>query len=99
MNNEQAQTEIIISEFLGHFSPANSILMETIIRQGLVPIKSVRNYNMVIHIKKFMIDKNFSYAKSVHLVARKYRITPRRVRVIYAGNLKYNLINGKKTGG
>ena len=99
MNKEQEQTEIIISEFLGHFSELDSKLMETIIRQGLVPIKSVRNYNMVVHIKKFMIDKNYSYAKSVHIVAKKYHITPRRVRVIYAGNIKYNLIDKKKTDG
>jgi len=100
MTKEQIQErEVIIAEFLGHFSESDSKLMETIIRQGLMPIKSVRNYNMVIHIKKFMIEKNYSYAKSVHLIAKKYDITPRRVRVIYAGNMKYNLIYRAKKNG
>lgn len=95
MNSELTVNDIenIITEFKGHFSDNNKPLMESIIRNGLVPIKSARNYNMVIQIKDLLFNKNFSYSKSVRKVAKKYGITERRVRKIYSTNMKYKLID------
>lgn len=79
-----------LEKFISYFdSNQAQQIMNFAIKQGLIKKLTVRNYCLVMDLKELQFVKNYSYAKSIQSVAKKYSITTRRVSVIYKKNMHF----------
>lgn len=78
-----------LEKFISYFEPKQAQVMNFAIKQGLIKKLTVRNYCLVMDLKELQFVKNYSYAKSIQVIAKKYCITTRRVSVIYKNNMRF----------
>lgn len=82
------KTQSIYQErFISCFEKQESKTLVFLIHQGLIKNSTIRNYCLVIDLKELQFIKNYSFAKSVQIISKKYSITTRRVREIYNKNM------------
>lgn len=74
------------SEFLAHFNGRDKEIAIQFLRMGLIHEISIRNYNIVLELKKMQFHQGLSYTKSISIQAEKYQLSERMIRNIYTDN-------------
>lgn len=75
--------EDYIESFLTHFDAELKTFVAKCVEMGLIPLNVIKNYVIVMSIKKMLFVDGKTYAKTVIAQAEIHDLSQRRIRYIY----------------